>query len=156
MAKTISSKRLSERDANQVLQAAANLNDNSLNVSGFVNAKVGHRITFTNVQSSPAIDDYRFLDMVNTETGTTTNGSAVITGVTNAVEDIQVGQYVFGTGIPANTTVLSVDSNTQITLSANATASASVSIRFGNLLYRIRVEYDTGTRDNVVDVERLD
>lgn len=156
MARTTTTKRLSQKDGMQVLQASLNDNDYSLNVSGFANAKVGHRITFTNVQASPAIDDYRFLDMVESQTGTTTNTSAVVTGLTNALETIQAGQYVYGSGIPANTTVSSVDSNTQITLSANATASASTTLRFGNLLYRIRVEYDTSSRDNVVDVERLD
>jgi len=55
-------------------------------------------------------------------TGTTSNGSAVVTSV-SATTALRYGQTITGTGIPANTYILSVDSASQITLSANATAS---------------------------------
>ena len=59
--------------------------------------------------------------------GNLTNGSATVTGVPLAnAALVQPGQGVTGTGIPANTTVLSVNANTGvIVLSANATATAT-------------------------------
>ena len=58
-------------------------------------------------------------------TGTTTNGSASVT-VTNTT-GLVVGQNVAGAGIPAGTTILSIVGTT-ITLSQNATASATVTL----------------------------
>lgn len=59
-----------------------------------------------------------------TTTGTLTSGSAVITGMASQT-GLQVGSQVLGTGIPTDAVVKSIDSGTQITLSANATASGS-------------------------------
>lgn len=57
----------------------------------------------------------------------TTNTSAVITGMDSS-ETIQVspGMLVTGTGIPAATTVISVQPGIGVTLSANATATSSL------------------------------
>lgn len=63
---------------------------------------------------------------------TTTNGSAVVTTTNNFnTSGIKANMSVTGSGIPADTYVVSVDSNTQVTLSANATASAAVTLTFG-------------------------
>lgn len=57
--------------------------------------------------------------------GSTTSGSAVIThGSGNFTKD-DIGRTITGAGIPANTVILSWQSPTQVTLSANATATAS-------------------------------
>ena len=57
----------------------------------------------------------------------TTNGSAVVTSATAAFKALDVGRLVTGSGIPAtpSTTILAVNSPTQVTLSANATATAT-------------------------------
>lgn len=56
----------------------------------------------------------------------TTNASAVVTGMSQAATAaVSPGMLVTGAGIPASTTVLSVQSGVGITLSANATATAS-------------------------------
>lgn len=65
-----------------------------------------------------------------TQTGTTTSGSAIVTGLSNTAL-IQVGNIVTSaSGIAANTNVLSIDSGSQVTLTKNATATGSRSIRF--------------------------
>jgi hypothetical protein len=67
---------------------------------------------------------------VFTDTATTTSGLPTVTlAATNLL--IGAGQTVTGTGIPANTTVVSV-STTTVTLSNNATASGSVTLTFNN------------------------
>lgn len=65
-------------------------------------------------------------------TGTTTNGSAVIIGMSAAATAlITPGQLIVGTGIPANATVLAVNPGVGVTISANATATGSlVSLTF--------------------------
>lgn len=55
-------------------------------------------------------------------TGDTTNGSAVVTSIASTA-GMYSGQAISGTGIPAGTRILTVDSSTQITLNANATAT---------------------------------
>jgi hypothetical protein len=63
-------------------------------------------------------------------TGTTTNGSAAITALTSTSQ-IVVGQSVSGAGIPVGATVATITSATAITISANATAGATVPLAFG-------------------------
>jgi hypothetical protein len=65
-------------------------------------------------------------------TGDTTISTAIVDGFTSTA-GMTTGSTVTGSGIPGGTTILSVDSATQITLSANATATASgVSLTFGS------------------------
>jgi hypothetical protein len=66
-----------------------------------------------------------------TSTGNITTGSKVITNIPSTAI-LQIGWTVAGTGIPSGSTIASVDSSTQITISANATATTTgVSIKFG-------------------------
>jgi len=69
----------------------------------------------------------------------TTNGSPTLTGLTSALAaNLVPGMGVTGTGIPASTTVIGVNSTLgTATLSANATASGTVGLTFFN---RIAVE----------------
>lgn len=67
---------------------------------------------------------------VNT-TGDTTSGSAIITGIPSTVGYL-TGWGVSGTGIPSSTTILSVDSPTQIHINKNATATnTGVALKIG-------------------------
>lgn len=63
---------------------------------------------------------------IATFTGTITNGSPQITGVVD-VSQVTVGESISGTGIPANSTVVSVAAGI-ITISQNATASLSITV----------------------------
>src|SRR4029077_14954636 len=79
-------------------------------------------------------------------TGTTTSGSAVVTGISPATTGLLPGQTISGTGITSSPTtyILSVDSSTQITLTANATANGTVSLTFGtNMAPAYEVNGDT-------------
>jgi hypothetical protein len=58
--------------------------------------------------------------------GTRTNSSAVVTSIPSTT-NFRVGYYVFGTGISSGTTILSIDSATQVTLSAAASSSGTAS-----------------------------
>ena len=69
------------------------------------------------------------LKATDTQTGTTSNGSAVITGLTSTAQLVR-GMKATGTGVGAAAVIGSIDSLTQVTLSVNSTASASVSIAF--------------------------
>lgn len=64
-----------------------------------------------------------------TESCTLVNGSAVVAAVA-AAKQLIPGMKVSGTGIPVGATILSVDSATQITLSANATADGASDLTF--------------------------
>jgi hypothetical protein len=59
---------------------------------------------------------------LSTTNGDTTIGSAVITGIPSTFI-FQTGWIVRGTGIPSGTTIISIDSPTQIHVSANATST---------------------------------
>ena len=60
-------------------------------------------------------------------TGTLTSGLPTVTGLSSTT-GLVAGQNISGTGIPSGTTILSVNSSTAITLSAEATASGSQSL----------------------------
>jgi len=61
---------------------------------------------------------------------TTTNGSANITKAAGGLGKVALGAFVTGTGITAGTYVDRIDSDTQLHLSANATASGTVTLTF--------------------------
>lgn len=65
-----------------------------------------------------------FAVMSITSSGTRTNGNAVVTSIPSTT-NFKAGYYVFGTGISAGTTILTVDSATQITLSGPAGSSGT-------------------------------
>lgn len=59
-----------------------------------------------------------------TQSGTRTSGSPVVTGLSDT-SNMRAGMPVSGTGVPSSTTISTVDSSTQITLSQNATSSGT-------------------------------
>ena len=64
-----------------------------------------------------------------TRNGTTIVGTKPITGL-RRTDDLAVGLFVYGTGIDVETTIASIDSTTQISLSKNATASGTNNFDF--------------------------
>lgn len=58
-------------------------------------------------------------------TGNTTNLSAVITTISPNTTNMRVGDSISGSGIPSGSTIISIDSSTQITISISATATAA-------------------------------
>lgn len=56
---------------------------------------------------------------------TKTSGAATVTAAAGTFNEEDAGRGISGTGIPASTTLLSVQSDTAATLSANATASGA-------------------------------
>lgn len=62
--------------------------------------------------------------MATQTSGTRSSGSPVITSIPSTTF-FRVGYFVFGTGITSGSTVISVDSATQITISNNTTSSGS-------------------------------
>lgn len=67
--------------------------------------------------------------LTDAQTGTTTNGQKPITGLTDTSQ-LVVGMEVTGTGIPAASTIASIDSATQITMNNDATADGTVTVTF--------------------------
>lgn len=71
---------------------------------------------------------------VQTYTGSVGNGTAVLTGLTNA-SNIPIGAYITGTSIPNNTQVIGTTSST-VTMNQNGTAtstSVTMTVNFGSL-----------------------
>lgn len=69
------------------------------------------------------------IKLTDTQNGTITNGSNIVTGLSNTSQLI-VGMEVSGTGISGGTTIASIVSGSQITLSANATDTGEKSLTF--------------------------
>jgi hypothetical protein len=68
--------------------------------------------------------------IIGSRSGTTTNGTAIVTGL-SSTSDLVAGDYATAaTGIPSFTTIASVDSATQVTLSNAATLDGSRTITF--------------------------
>ncbi|HEY9663149.1 MAG TPA: hypothetical protein V6C65_32290, partial [Allocoleopsis sp.] len=60
-------------------------------------------------------------------TGTRVASNNIITSL-SSTSNMRVGYYVFGTGIPSGTTITTINSGTQITLSTNATSSGTSTV----------------------------
>ena len=63
------------------------------------------------------------------QNGDLTTSSAIVTNLTNTAK-FDIGVAVSGTGIPADTTIESIDSATQITLNNDATATGASALTF--------------------------
>lgn len=84
-------------------------------------------------QSAASIPvSYTIATPAGTFTGNRTSGSPIITSV-SSLTNVQVGQAVSGTGIPAATYILSIDSGTQITLTQNASSGAATATTITNV-----------------------
>lgn len=59
--------------------------------------------------------------------GTRTSGSAVITSL-SSTSNMRVGYYIYGTGIPVDTTITQINSATQVTMSANASSTGTTTV----------------------------
>lgn len=115
---------------------------NTLLLSG--GGMYGHPVTVTGVDVNLAPMNATFTSTRNppkyfTLTGTTTSASPTITGIADT-SDLLTGMSVSGDGIPNGTTVIAIPDGTSVTLSANATASATVSISYSVFLYRTDFE----------------
>jgi hypothetical protein len=79
------------------------------------------------------------------ETGDITNTSAVITNIGDT-SALRAGMRAVGTGIPADTTIVTIDSGTQVTLSAAATATNTAEpIEFQDRFTIGGIDYWAGT-----------
>lgn len=85
-------------------------------ISSVTNAAIG--LSFYTTYSPPF-----------TRTGTTANASTAVTGLPRT-DDLYIGMPISGAGIPVGATVASITSSTAITISSNATASATVALTF--------------------------
>jgi hypothetical protein len=65
-------------------------------------------------------------------TGVTTSASPTVTGVTSASTFFRVGDFISGTGIASKTRITAI-SGTELTLSKNATASATTRLNWGSI-----------------------
>lgn len=87
------------------------------------------------------------------ETGDTTDTSAVITAIGDT-SDMSAGQRITGPGIPNGSYIVSVDSATQITISQEATATASgVAIYVFDSIEIAGVEYIAESTESIADRE---
>ena len=83
------------------------------------------------------------------KTGDITDTSTVITNIGDT-SSLRVGMRAVGTGIPANTTILTIDSGAQVTLSAAATATnAAEPIEFQDRFTIGSIDYWAGSTQNV-------
>lgn len=106
----------------------------SANLTVLSNAglSTGMRVSGANIPANTVVNA---INVVNPpgRTGTTTNGSANITGLSSASGNLAVGMTVTGAGIPVGSTITAVATNgTQITISANATASGTPALTFSS------------------------
>lgn len=87
------------------------------------------------------ITEYRFTTTYTQLTGTTTNGSAIITGLSSTTS-LDTTYQVVGTGINTDVYIQSVDSATQVTLTQASTATGSALLSFCKTKYSFPSDYD--------------
>lgn len=101
-------------------------------------SNVGVTITYSlttitgTVQGTSALP---FAMVEQTQSGSVTAASAVITGLTSTAQ-LSIGMNVRGYGMPALATIKSIDSATQITISAVASTTGAYSLRFVQPTFR--------------------
>lgn len=108
---------------------ATGVPEQCISYSQKVSVHAESKIQFDNGSGTLYAYDGAFDEPVDvTTTGTTTNLSDVITNIAN-IQNVQIGQIVVGTGIPAGSYVTAL-AGTSVTISQDCTASATVSVVF--------------------------
>jgi hypothetical protein len=85
--------------------------------------------------------EYRFTTQFLTATGTLTNNSPIITGL-SATTGLDSTYQVIATGVNQDVYVSTLDSSTQVTMTQAATASGTVTINFCKTKYALPADYD--------------
>lgn len=80
--------------------------------------------------------EHIFTTVAYTLTGTTTAGSAVITGI-SSTSNLSASFAVSGTTVQPNSQIITVDSATQVTMDMNAVTSGTVSLVFSQVQYAL-------------------
>jgi hypothetical protein len=111
-----------------ILSQSAATGDNVIYISDWGGWPTSGTAVIRNASQQEYIN-YTGLSQAATQTGTLTYGSAVVS-MTNTT-NVQAGQYVVGTGIPNGTFVVSVATNSSVTLSAAAVFGGSQTLYFG-------------------------
>ena len=91
-------------------------------VSGYFTADGGLGTTYVLIKQRGA--NTYVVAKKDTFTADTTSGSAILTSL-DALTNVTLGDELTGAGIPAGARILSIDSGTQVTMTANATATGS-------------------------------
>jgi hypothetical protein len=77
----------------------------------------------------------------------TTNGSPTLTAIASTA-DLHIGMRCVGTGIPADTYIIAIPGANSVTMSRNATATATVSVEFQDEFSIGGVDYYAGTAND--------
>ena len=99
------------------------------------------RMTLTDSLWNKCDKVHTFELQTDTQTGTTTSGSPIITGLSDTSAFSESWQ-VAGTGIPTDAYILSVDSATQVTMTLDATESGSSSLQFTQTIYDLPSDWN--------------
>lgn len=87
------------------------------------------------------IKDYRFSTGYYSLAGTTTSGSAVVTGISSTA-NLSTNFHVLGSGIEQDTHIYSIDGPTQVTLTRAASASGTPTLSFCQTRYSMPADFD--------------
>ena len=134
--------------------------DNSILFGGGTIGSSGNSNDYVKVKSSKKID-VKYIPPTSlsaitraTQTCNLTTGSPVLSNVTNT-NNIEIGNYVFGTNIPEGTRVINIIINSILVLDKNATGGGSQSLTF--IDHRGFVKKVTGsTSGNVLTISNGD
>jgi hypothetical protein len=86
--------------------------------------------------------EYRFTTAYVNQTGTTTAGSAIVTGLSTTTDIVAGTWMVTGTGINQDVYVVSVDSASQVTLSQACLFTGDANLNFSQTKYPFPADFD--------------
>lgn len=135
---------------------AVDMYGNAINCSGTNSQCLNEFLAFVTTNSEPYVVAGLGISYVS-QTGTFTDGSETVTGLTNAETVFPEGTRVSGGAITGGTTVASVQSNSEITLSANAIATGShqINAATSNALYSTVQIYFPPSQEEVGEFDNV-
>jgi hypothetical protein len=138
-----------KKDVNGVdVVGLARLGNTGLRVSGYFDGALTSAGTTTGYSIIKQRGAQTFVvAKIENFTCNTTSGSPIITNMSDQVE-VTIGDEVSGAGIPDGTRVLSIDSATQVTLTQNATATATGITAYHFGAFKVGTTVDTTPNAN--------
>ena len=151
-----SSKLSSTKDMAQVLKYAFNDADMTISTSGFLDGKVGHRMLLTSPSSTIDINYYYDEVLVLPSISLTSSNTFVVPSVLNLSVGMTVLLDVGISGIPALTTIQSINVTTNtITLSAATTVTGTYTVHIANLLKILKLSYSDSSHTALLEAARI-
>jgi hypothetical protein len=147
-------KRTANLGESNVIRAAFNESDSSLQINGFLAGKKGHKVTLQ--LETPTSEVFRFYD-ITASISMDISGTNVSNIPAISLQNLEIGTHILTSHLDYDVTIASIDkvAKTAVLSAAADISGVAVPCKVGNLLLKYKLIYDNSSKDNLLDAENI-